>query len=181
MVCQECGKRQSTLHFTKIINGEKTEYRLCDLCARDKGEMIPGVNNGFSIHNLLSGLLDFESGKNGVGAKTAPQPLRCDTCGLAYAQFSKIGRFGCENCYDQFRHKLDPMLKRIHGSTIHNGKVPVRGGDRITLKREVARLKTLLTEAIENEEFERAAQIRDQLNILEPSRSKEASKRMEGY
>ena len=60
MICQECGKRPATLHFTKIVNGDKNEFHICENCAREKGEMIPGTSNGFSIHNLLSGLLDFE-------------------------------------------------------------------------------------------------------------------------
>ena len=60
MVCQECGKKPATLHFTKIVNGEKTEFHICESCAREKGDFIPGTTNGFSIHNLLSGLLDFE-------------------------------------------------------------------------------------------------------------------------
>lgn len=43
MQCQECGKRPATLHFTKIVNGEKTEFRICESCAREKGEIIPGT------------------------------------------------------------------------------------------------------------------------------------------
>ena len=60
MFCQECGKKPATLHFTKIVNGEKTEFHICESCAREKGEFIPGTPNSFSIHHLLSGLLDFE-------------------------------------------------------------------------------------------------------------------------
>ncbi len=109
MLCQECGKRPSTLHFTKIVNGEKTEFHICELCAREKGEMIPGTNNGFSIHNLLSGLLDFDpASANGLGVKT--KLLRCDQCGLTYTQFSKLGRFGCSSCYLHFSERLDPLF-----------------------------------------------------------------------
>lgn len=49
MLCQECQRRQATLHFTKIINGKKTEFHICDVCAKEKGEYIPG-SNSFSIH-----------------------------------------------------------------------------------------------------------------------------------
>ena len=97
MICQECGERPATLHFTKIINGEKTEFHICETCAREKGEMITGSGNGFSIHNLLSGLLDFEP-QNSSSSVTANKNLRCDHCGLTYSQFSKIGRFGCNEC-----------------------------------------------------------------------------------
>ena len=78
MFCQECGKKPATLHFTKIVNGEKTEFHICEVCAREKGEIIPGTPNGFSIHNLLSGLLDFEpTAPSGIGVK--PAGLRCET------------------------------------------------------------------------------------------------------
>ena len=74
MVCQECGKRPATLHFTKIVNGEKNEFHICENCAREKGEMIPGTSNGFSIHSLLSGLLDFEP----IQSAAKSQAIRCD-------------------------------------------------------------------------------------------------------
>lgn len=116
MLCQECGKRPATLHFTKIVNGEKTEFHFCETCAREKGELIPGTSNGFSIHSLLSGLLDLDpSGKGQTpGAKTA-QTLQCEECGMTYSQFSKLGRFGCSSCYKYFSDRLDPLFKRVHG------------------------------------------------------------------
>ncbi len=165
MICQECGKRPATLHFTKIISGEKTEFHICESCAREKGEMIPGTPNGFSIHNLLSGLLDFEPSHNGLGVK--PQVIRCDHCGLTYSQFSKLGRFGCSSCYKNFSERLDPLFKRVHGNTVHVGKIPKRSGGQIQYKREIESLKRELQHRIELEEFENAASIRDQIRELE--------------
>jgi len=161
MVCEECGKRQATLHFTKIVNGEKTELHICESCARERGELIPGTSSGFSIHNLLSGLLDFDP----AGAK-APT-LRCSHCGMTYAQFSKMGKFGCSQCYKHFADKLDPLLKRVHGNTAHVGKVPKRVGGQVRTKREIDRLKRELQAKIEREDFESAARIRDRIRELE--------------
>ncbi|MGG1313089.1 MULTISPECIES: UvrB/UvrC motif-containing protein [Cohnella] len=163
MVCQECGKRPATLHFTKIVNGEKTELHICEACAREKGEMIPGTASGFSIHNLLSGLLDFEP--SGVGAK--PEVIRCEKCGLTYAQFSKMGKFGCSHCYKEFSERLDPLLKRVHGNTVHVGKVPKRAGGHLKTKREIDRLKKEMQARIDREDFETAAQLRDRIRELE--------------
>ena len=166
MLCQECGKRPSTLHFTKIVNSEKTEFHICELCAREKGEMIPGTNNGFSIHNLLSGLLDFDpSSAAGLGVKA--KLIRCDQCGLTYSQFSKLGRFGCSSCYLHFSERLDPLFKRVHGNIGHAGKVPKRSGGLIKHKREVEGLKKDLLQHIVQEEFEQAATVRDQIRDLE--------------
>lgn len=168
MLCQECDKKPATLHFTKIVNGEKTEFHICESCARERGEGIPGTANGFSIHSLLSGLLDFEpvGSMNALGAKSAQQ-LRCDNCGLTYTQFSKMGRFGCSNCYTQFGSKLDPILKRVHGNTTHVGKIPKRTGVQIQLKREIDELKRDLNMRIEQQEFEAAAGLRDRIRELE--------------
>ena len=164
MLCQECGKRPSTLHFTKIIGGEKTEFHLCESCAREKGEMIPGTQNGFSIHNLLSGLLHYEPAAL-EGSK--PKTERCEECGLTYAQFSKLGRFGCSSCYRHFSERLDPLFRRVHGSTAHIGKVPKRTGSVLQQKRDLEELKKELTEFIQREEFEQAAKIRDRIRELE--------------
>ncbi|TYP67721.1 UvrB/UvrC motif-containing protein [Paenibacillus methanolicus] len=168
MLCQECGKRPATLHFTKIVGGEKNEFHICESCAREKGEGIPGTANGFSIHSLLSGLLDFEpSGGGANGGFAVKQPARCDKCGLTHAQFSKMGRFGCSKCYSQFSDKVDPILKRVHGSTTHVGKIPKRAGTTIQLKREIETLRRELQDRIEREEFENAAQLRDRIRELE--------------
>ncbi|OMF68885.1 UvrB/UvrC motif-containing protein [Paenibacillus glucanolyticus] len=168
MVCQECGKRPATLHFTKIVNGEKTEFHFCETCAREKGELIPGTSNGFSIHSLLSGLLDLDpSGKGQTpGAKMA-QTLQCEECGMTYSQFSKLGRFGCSSCYKYFSDRLDPLFKRVHGGTSHVGKVPKRTGGRIQIRRQIDELKKELQFRIVQEEFETAAEIRDQIRELE--------------
>ncbi|PTM54733.1 UvrB/UvrC motif-containing protein [Desmospora activa] len=170
MQCQECGKRPATLHYTKIINGEKTEFHLCDSCARDKGEQMPGFDGGFSIHHLLSGLLNMEpsvaEGKP-RGQTEAPSVLRCPTCGLTYNQFSKIGRFGCSNCYQAFGERLEPLFRRVHGNTSHRGKVPQRTGGKLKLRREIEQLRGELSKRIQNEEFEEAARLRDHIRSLQ--------------
>ncbi|GIO45163.1 UvrB/UvrC motif-containing protein [Paenibacillus apis] len=176
MQCQECGKRPATLHFTKIVNGEKTEFHICEACAREKGELIPGTSGGFSIHNLLSGLMEFHPGFQGQSAQTKPsEPLRCEECGLTYAQFSKIGRFGCSSCYKYFNNRLDPLFKRVHGNTVHVGKVPKRVGAHIQAERKIEDLRRELQDKIVQEEFEEAAALRDQIRELEKKLSAESN------
>ncbi|WP_150275504.1 UvrB/UvrC motif-containing protein [Paenibacillus tepidiphilus] len=168
MQCQECGVRPATLHFTKIVNGEKTEFHICESCAREKGELIPGTAGGFSIHSLLSGLLDLEgAGKGKAAAATNAQGLHCEKCGMTYSQFSKLGRFGCSSCYKYFDNALDPLFRRVHGSTSHVGKLPKRAGAQIVFKRQIDELKQELQQSIVEEEFETAAQLRDQIRKLE--------------
>jgi protein arginine kinase activator len=170
MTCEECGKRPATLHLTKIVNGEKTEYHICEHCAQEKGDVFTGFST-FSINNLLSGLLNFdpmikkESPKEGQAA--GQKPVRCETCGLTYAQFSKSGRFGCSDCYRFLGDRLDPLFRRIHGNTQHIGKVPERTGGQIKLRKELEQLKSALQRYVASEEFEKAAEIRDRIRALE--------------
>ncbi|MCG7410669.1 UvrB/UvrC motif-containing protein [Paenibacillus sp. ACRRX] len=174
MMCQQCGQKPATLHFTKIINGEKTESHICEGCAREKGELNADPAHEFSIHNLLSGLLDFDLSngagnlKNGVyGFKATSEAMRCDNCGLTFSQFSKMGRFGCDECYKSFGSRLDPLLKRVHGNIIHVGKIPKRNGIVLQRKRELDELREKLQECIRMEQFEEAAQLRDHIRMLE--------------
>lgn len=173
MLCPECGKRPATLHFTKIVNGEKTEAHLCEVCAQEKGEYMPGFDSGFSFHNLLSGLLNFDTAGTESHSIAQPKPVpRCATCGLTYNQFSKIGRFGCSDCFETFRDRLDPLLRRIHGSTTHHGKIPERTKGELKIKRDLERLREQLARSVELEEFEEAAQLRDQIRSLQERLSK---------
>jgi len=166
MICQECGQRQATLHFTKIVNGEKTEFHICEVCAKEKGDAIPGASNTFSIHNLLSGLLNFDS--PGFSQKASAKPLRCNSCGLTYSQFTRSGRFGCSSCYKEFEDRIEPIFKRVHsGNVSHYGKIPRRSGSVIQMKRELEHLKKKLQASITNEEFELAAKLRDEIRQLE--------------
>ncbi|UIO42761.1 UvrB/UvrC motif-containing protein [Brevibacillus brevis] len=166
MNCEECGKRPATLHLTKIVNGEKTEYHICEQCAHEKGDVFTGFHN-FSINNLLSGLLKFDPmQKNGREAATN-KPLQCETCGLTYAQFSKSGRFGCSDCYTFLGDRLDPLFRRIHGNTQHSGKVPERTGGKLKIRKELEQLKQALQSHVASEEFEKAAEMRDRIRALE--------------
>ncbi|MFC4323870.1 UvrB/UvrC motif-containing protein [Litchfieldia salsa] len=171
MICQECKKRPATLHFTKIVNGDKTEVHICEHCAQDKGEMLMfSGNNGFSIHNLLAGLLNIEPqvSEPTKDAFQKNEVLQCEKCKMTFQQFAKVGRFGCSNCYKTFGDHLNPILKRVHsGNTTHNGKIPKRIGGSIHTRKQISELKAKLQEYISLEEFEKAAEIRDQVRALE--------------
>lgn len=170
MECQECHQNPASLHFTKIINGQKTETHLCEQCAREKGEFMSGAG-GFSISNLLSGLLNFDypitnnPTNNPFGNIST---LQCNQCGMTFEQFSKVGRFGCSNCYETFSSKIDPILRRVHsGNTTHEGKIPKRIGGTLHITKEILELKEQLQKSIQNEEFEKAAELRDNIRSLE--------------
>jgi protein arginine kinase activator len=117
----------------------------------------------FGLSDLLAGLAEFEKPQ----LKKETISVKCENCGFSYADFKKIGRLGCSDCYDTFRKYLGPLLKKIHGSGIHAGKSPVKVARVTRKKADLTGLRTELQKAIEAEAFEEAAKIRDQIKELE--------------
>lgn len=168
MLCQKCQERPAAVHFTKIVGGEKSEFHFCETCAKEQAELNQLFTKAvptFDFNQLLSGLLNMESSP---GFTTSPPTtLRCETCGMTYAQFSKIGRFGCPNCYESLAPRLEPLLRRIQTATNHTGKIPLRTGEQVKTKKGLERLRKELQQSISLEQFERAAQLRDQIREME--------------
>ncbi|MDF2947668.1 MAG: UvrB/UvrC protein [Bacillales bacterium] len=171
MLCQQCNKNNASIHFTKIVNGEKNEYHLCEVCAEENGAILSfGFNDNFSVNNLLSGLLNINQsqGYSQSNNKVNTFAIKCKKCGLAYTELSKLGRLGCSDCYKAFDNYLQPLIRRLHsGNFQHTGKVPKRGGKHISLSKKLNSLKQELKVLISNEDFENAAIVRDKIKELE--------------
>lgn len=164
MLCQQCQKKVANVHFTQIINGKKVEMYLCEQCADEKGQM--GFSPQLNLGDFLWGFPGF-AGSTGYAQVEQPQEVRCEVCGMSFEDFRKTGKLGCGNCYGVFRENLGPILRRLHGSTEHTGKVPGRVSDCIRNTHEIEKLKNELSAAIGNEEYERAAELRDRIRSLE--------------
>lgn len=168
MTCHECKKRPATLHFKSFSNGKKTEIHLCDICAKEKGYMF-GPEEGYSLHNLLSGLFNFDT--QNVEDQRNPyqqtEGMICNRCGLSLTEFRRYGKFGCADCYESFKNHLNPILRRVHsGNTRHNGKIPKRQGGHLHKKKELELYKEQLKQLVQREEFEKAAIVRDKIKEL---------------
>lgn len=165
MDCQECHQRSAILHFTQLINGKKIDTHVCEVCAKELGYMTH-PEEGYSLHNLLAGLFDFESNQ----LKTSLEKeldLRCSKCDLEFTEFKRTGKFGCAECYHTFSKQIEPILKRVHSGNIkHNGKIPKRQGDHLHVKKQLEVYQNQLKQFIEREEFEEAAIVRDQIKAL---------------
>jgi protein arginine kinase activator len=161
MLCNVCGKNPATVHLTEIIDSQMNELHLCEECARQKSAQ---MEQQFGLSDLLAGLADFE--KTSVKEIESPA-LKCPNCGLTYVDFKKIGRLGCGECYQAFKKQLGPLLKRIHGSNQHIGKVPNKATVPPQKRTELEEMRAKLQEAIEREAFEDAARLRDRIKELE--------------
>lgn len=171
MLCDICGKNPATVHLTEILDEQMNELHLCEDCARTKSST---MEQQFGLSDLLAGMVDFEQPNKDEGSAT----VKCPNCNLTYADFKKIGRLGCGQCYNVFRKYLAPLLKRIHGSSQHVGKSPLKvktvSGPVVTKRKtDLQELKDKLAKAIEKEAFEEAARLRDQIKEMEKRGTKE--------
>ncbi len=164
MVCDICGKGAATVHLTEIIDNQMAELHLCEGCARAKSME---MEQQFGLADLLAGLSNFGDQVEAGGLAK----LKCPSCGLTYEDFQKIGRLGCSECYRSFVLHLKPLLKKIHGSNQHLGKLP----DKLPQAQNPAKIKSSslkelkdkLQLAVQSEEFEEAAKLRDKIRELE--------------
>ena len=157
MLCNNCGKEPAKVHYKEMKDNEVTEYHLCEKCAMEKGIQIPHKKQPFSISNILAGMAE----------EIGSDMTECRRCGLTYKEFRDVGRVGCSDCYEAFKEELKPLLRRIHGSNVHVGKSPKLSQGIFEKRREIENLKIELTRSVENEDFEKAAEIRDQIKDLE--------------
>ncbi|MBR89774.1 MAG: excinuclease ABC subunit B [Verrucomicrobiales bacterium] len=157
--CQTGCENEATVHLTEIVEGQMKKIDLCEDCAKDKGVTDP---QGFALADLLLGL-----GASSEIEAAGGGELVCDECGFAHADFKKSGRLGCPACYQTFAGPLEGMVKQMHKGTEHVGKVPkaLQQVKRATQQRE--KLQQRLARAVEEENYELAAQLRDEIKELE--------------
>jgi len=159
MICQRCKKRQATVHLTEIVHGEKREKHLCERCAAEEGITLKTT---VPLNELLANLVMAQSSAAEVAN------LTCQACGMTFAEFRSGGLLGCPYDYDAFEKALLPLLQRAHeGGVQHVGKVPKRAGIGQERQHELMRLRRELAAAVEREDYELAAKLRDQIKELE--------------
>ena len=162
MQCDICSKKKATVHLTEIVDEQMSEMHLCEDCAREKSVQ---MEQQFGLADLLAGLADF--GKQVKDMESVK--IKCSQCGLTYEDFRKFGRLGCSECYGSFKEQLAVLLKKIHGSNRHLGKVPAHLAPPIPANKtdHLTELRSQLQEAIRSENFEKAAALRDKIHELE--------------
>ena len=188
MICQSCNQNLATVHLTEIVQKTKQETHLCEECAKQKGVT---YTSQFSVKDFLSGLTKKPEGAGDeesaspepadaadAAAGAQPNPKKaaapgaaeslapCPSCGISFSEFRQSGRLGCHQDYDHFRVGLTSLLEKIHGKTQHTGRVPSRVGERIERERQLAAYQNQLRDAIESENYERAADLRDRIESL---------------
>lgn len=195
MLCQNCGENEANVRYTQIINGVKKEMALCEKCSHELGVDTIDFSMPINLSSFLGEFLD-ETENDFLPSFINPQKLICDKCGMTYEEFTNTGKFGCENCYEIFSEKIDPILKNMHGGNRHIGRkisLPSKKSEKLKEKNEnvgvssaslknekdvevgamsaknveLEELKKKLKIAIQEERYEDAAKIRDEIKKIE--------------
>ena len=168
MKCDKCHKNEATIHYTEIVHNQMIKMNLCEECAKTKGV---GVQSPFSISDLLSGLAQIDAQES-----ECAEPV-CKCCGLEFSGFRKTGTLGCSECYEAFKEPLKSLLKTIHKNVQHKGKkfkkASTDKSKQYDPKEEILQLKAELKKSVETENYERAAELRDNIKELEDNPKKD--------
>jgi protein arginine kinase activator len=166
MLCENCHQREAAVKFTQVVGSEKQTLNLCTDCAEkqqfdnhliDISKVFGKIIIAILGEHLVSQTLDVSLKKD--DKKT------CVQCGISWGAFQKTGRLGCSGCYDSFLDPLKVLLRRLHGTNRHIG--PKIKTDE---KQKLSSLHTLrkkLQSAIQKEDYEKAAELRDQIRECE--------------
>ncbi len=190
MLCQNCGENEANVKYTQIVNGEKKEMILCEDCARKMGIGNFKMNIPINFSNFLGDFFDDYKSEQLLPSFVKEKNNECNNCGELYKEFIKTGLLGCEECYDVFQNRLDPILKNLQGNVKHVGRRPLNIEEKIENKEvnkdvkvesnkkekqtkenkkenELMKLQKDLNKAIEEERYEDAAVIRDEIKKIE--------------
>jgi len=178
MLCQECHNAPATVHVKKKQGDEEISLHLCRACAKQMGWNNPLDDVKFPLAQFIASMMN-DMTQTTPDAESLDTSAKCSECGLSFQEFSRTGRLGCGHCYESFRPSMQELLRRIHGSTRHQGRRPEhapaparpQGGN------SMRQLKAELDRAIADEDFEKAARLRDQIRSQKKPKSPEEAAR----
>ena len=154
MICDVCKGRSSSVHVQKISAGAITDYYLCTECAVKLG-YAKRVNQFDPDGNK-----DVHYTEKDIGR-------RCPCCGCTIQDVVSMGVAGCSECYTAFRDNIQEIVRQIHGEAKYSGHVPLNSSPKMRREAQLSEARIRLQNAIEQQNFEQAAVLRDFIRDLE--------------
>ncbi|MCR4415048.1 MAG: UvrB/UvrC motif-containing protein [Thermoguttaceae bacterium] len=170
MKCQRCD-RPATFHITELTGAKPLELHLCEDHAR---EYLAHPGSETPTPSSMAAAIAQQMAQQLVVGQTAEELARldqqvCPVCGISFHEFRSQGRLGCPNDYLAFESQLDPLIVNIHGESEHVGKTPKRSSQGSEKRTQLIRLRREMTEAVSEEDYERASRLRDEIRRIEES------------
>lgn len=170
MQCQACKKAKATVRCTTVINDKKSENFLCEACAEKTGMSNPLGNIPELFGQIMAGILgEAAFSKQPGGGRKRKHGASCPACGMTFERFEEKGKVGCAQCYKAFSGEMKILLRRLHGSSRHKGRMPHKSAS-VHAGANLPRLRRELQEAILEERFERAAELRNIIRAAETTK-----------
>jgi protein arginine kinase activator len=170
MKCQQCNKT-ATFHITELTKGKPQELHLCEEHAR---QYLTQSDDEPMVAPSLAGVLAHQLKVGQTAEELARLDQRsCPVCGITFYEFRNQGRLGCPHDYVCFQAELEPLIVNIHGETKHAGKTPQRYAEGTENRTQLIRLRREMSEAVTEEDYERASKLRDQIRSIEEAPPKE--------
>lgn len=182
VLCNVCKTRAAKVFYMEFVNGERREQCLCEECAANNTSMrLKNLfgDQEFSLGGLLSGMFEEQNSENHLNADDREvhpvgANLVCSGCGMTYEEFKEKGQFGCASCYQSFGKLLAKNIKSLQGADIHAGKHPknvvaepiVFEEEKLPEVSEIDRLTLQMQHAVEIEDYDTAAKLRDKIRAL---------------
>ena len=172
MLCERCHQREATIHLSQTHQGQTVEQHLCESCAKEIGleTNLESVFDNFFGQTMFGSSIFNTTGGIPAFGQPAPRNLVCPSCGLSFDEFRSSGLFGCSHCYEAFADRLDPVFRRVQGGTRHVGRKLLESADvqeRQLRRSKIAELRKELARAVKDEQYEKAAHLRDEIRVLE--------------
>jgi protein arginine kinase activator len=162
MLCDSCKERDAVVHLTQIQEGAVTQLHLCEKCAAEKGVETTIAVPKTPLGEFLQAVQQQSPAARGEDSST------CTFCGATARDFRSTGRLGCARCYATFERSLRELLRRLHGSSRHSGRAYQPPHEEVLERSStLGELRERLRRAVETEQFELAAEIRDRIRVLE--------------
>jgi protein arginine kinase activator len=193
-LCQLCSKRAATTHLTEMDQGgTRRELHLCPQCIQSLDLRLEAGPPPIETIIAHQGADAANVAQVTVAATESAGPA-CPHCGLEFSEYAGNNLFGCAHDYSAFAGKIEGMLKRYHGTSIHIGRGPLkarpqadpaapaapaipgkeaRRGHGVNLlptasenEDKRGQLEAALRRAVKDEAYEEAARLRDQLRRM---------------
>ncbi|MEQ8819756.1 MAG: UvrB/UvrC motif-containing protein [Sumerlaeia bacterium] len=170
--CERCGKDDAVVKLTRIENGQVFSVVLCQSCAAEQSPIQKKIyqKQSTSIDSLLKELLKGQHAAVISEAEAAEHfdIAPCPKCGLEFASYKSTYMLGCPECYIAFAEHLEDDLKKMHHATRHVGSGPPGSSeDLVREQRRIEELREELKTAVEMEDYEHAARLRDEIERTE--------------
>ena len=171
MKCDICKNSEATIHIQEVVNNNIKSLHICEKCAKIYGFKNELIDIGFHLMDFLHNFKSSDGKKNknyliNKNKKTFIEDeniIKCTQCNATYDEFLETGKFGCAFCYTAFKEQIKPIIRRIHGKTIHKGNVPEKYRKQLRIIKDIKNLNYRLKTAVKREDFETAANIRDKI------------------